>query len=149
MTGLYWAGARGATTDLPCPAGGLVLSTGSQGGQCLEDAVSGVCIDVESNSSYARCESGCLATHGTGSCSLPGEASIGGSIVLACPDGTRYLLRSGTGKGDCRVPAQLPSSSARCSDGKDSSIEATCASGCAKPRGKGLCAVYKTEAGRG
>lgn len=138
-----------ATDELTCGAGSFRLSTGSDSGDCIvEKGVRAICLDPASNSVYARCEAGCLSTNGTASCSLSDEDPIGGSFVLICRDGPRYLLRTRTGRGLCRADPATAGGTARCSDTKENSVEASCAKGCVATRGKALCAKYKatTEA---
>src|SRR5262245_46053658 len=87
-----------------CEGDDSVRPPGSDEGVCLVDpGKTGVCIDGAADAVWASCEAGCLATHGTGACALPGEEAVGGSSVLSCPDGKRYLIRTGSGRGDCAV----------------------------------------------
>lgn len=108
-----------------------------------------ICLDNASNSVYARCDAGCLSTNGTASCTLTDEDPIGGSFVLVCKDGPRYLLRTRTGRGLCRGDPAAGGGSARCTDTKENAAEASCEKGCVSTRGKAICAKYKAEASSG
>ena len=133
---------------LACPDSAWRLSTGSASGECFsEPGVRAVCLDTDSNSASARCDAGCLGSNGTGSCSLPDEEGVGGgTLVLSCADGARFLLRTGTRKGRCSSSGEGSARTARCADGKIYSAEATCKAGCGSIRGSGYCARYKREA---
>ena len=135
-----------STVDLECPEGTLRLSTGTSAGDCFaEDGVRALCLDPSSNSAYARCKTGCLESHGTGSCSLGDEDPVGGSLVLRCDSGSRYLLRTQRGRGTCIAEETRSGWGARCTDTKDHAAEADCAHGCLSVRGKAMCAKYLAE----
>ena len=140
--------ARGETASLTC-AGGLVLSlaTGSKAGDCLvEPGAKALCADGGSNAAYARCDRGCLFTNGAGSCTLADEDAVPASLVLVCPNGARYLLRTRTGRGACTTTEEEEARTARCADGKTHFAAADCGTGCHAPRGQAVCAKYKAEA---
>lgn len=141
---------RAEGVQLECPGISLALSTGGAGGDCLsEPGVRALCADQDSNTVSARCDRGCVGSSGTGSCSLADEEPIGGSFLLACADGTRYLLRTRTGRGTCKLVSEGASRRAHCADTKHHRAEADCSAGCLNPRGSAFCAVYKSEAASG
>jgi hypothetical protein len=141
-------------SELSCHGITYVLSTGTSDGECLmvgaERDAKAMCLDRDSNASYATCADGCLASNGRGSCSLSGEEPMGGSFLLACESGDRYVLRTRTGRGICRADRPEDAGAgadraARCADGKSHSIEASCAKGCGRARGSGMCGRYKKD----
>jgi hypothetical protein len=141
------AAAPSGTIDLVCKGITYTLATGSGAGDCLlEPGVRALCEDRDSDSAYARCDTGCQASSGAGSCNLGGEEVYGGTFILTCEGGARFLLRTGTGRGTCRLDAGSSGREARCSDTKNHSVAATCAQGCVSPRGKGFCGKYKADA---
>jgi len=140
-------GATAATTGFTCGDVSLTLSTGTPSGDCIVNpGAAAICIDADSNSAYARCESGCLSIHGAGSCSLSSEESVGGSFLVTCPEGKRYLLRTGTGQGDCSLKGQGSDRSARC-EHRHNEASVACRTGCLETRGSGRCAVYRADTG--
>jgi hypothetical protein len=137
---------RAESITLTCPGITYRLSTGADGGECLQEAgVRALCADQDSNTVSARCDRGCVGSSGNGSCSLADEESIGGSSVLVCPNGKRYLLRTRTGHGVCRLTGSGETADLFCGDTKHHHAEATCSAGCLSPRGSAICATYKKE----
>ncbi len=149
------------TGSLECDETAYEVSTGTDDGQCVTEALyeRQIKIRCEDGSNYAsaECRKGCGESGGAGVCkevakqkkpdstNVDQEQMSKGRLSIRCGDAI-YAISTGTGKGLCAMTGpsdrSLPRIRIRCSDG-EAFASAECRKGCEKVSGSGSCEVIK------